>query len=554
MTDPLPVVRLAADAGVIIGTAFDMPGANGARAAGPTEGSLVRLERRAVDIARSLWGAYVAVLQDPANAGVYRDPSAGLAALSWSLGHGVTVVSSQLTGLPSKVGPARPFLNWDRIAAYLALPSANVDASLFDDVTVLGPGAFVALGDTTAPQHLVWTSSTFAADPVDDREFASRELASRVEACTSALVGSYDRVILEMSGGLDSSIVAGCVAATGHRGRVAEGLNIAFGRPESDEIGYAQAVADRLGVPLQCVAHAPDPMQEAAFGDFARAFQPCVNSVDAKWDLHEIERLKACGAQALVSGQGGDAVFFQMPSALIAADLIATKGWRALASPIVADVARRARMSVWDVAREVRRQGRGAVLPDGRSTLLAPCVREATGKLAHPWVREARAANLSPAKQLHVMAVANFHGNQRPRRRRDVADVVFPLFAQPVLEHCLRIPAHILAGASYDRAFARHTFADRLPDLVFRRRTKGLVTVYFARLVANSLAVLRPFLLDGVLADAGVLDRDALARALDPDHLIWEAKPSDILWAVAMEAWVRHWQTQVPDSHRASRG
>lgn len=67
------------------------------------------------------------------------------------------------------------------------------------------------------------------------------------------------------------------------------------------------------------------------------------------------------------------------------------------------------------------------------------------------------------------------------------------------------------------------------------------MTVYFARLIANSVGLLRPYLLDGVLCDAGVLDRAAVETALDPARLIWTARPPDILWATAMEAWVRYW-------------
>jgi asparagine synthase (glutamine-hydrolysing) len=96
-------------------------------------------------------------------------------------------------------------------------------------------------------------------------------------------------------------------------------------------------------------------------------------------------------------------------------------------------------------------------------------------------------------------------------------------------------------------------FADRIPDCVRQRRAKETVTVYFSKLVANSLPMLRPYLLDGCLTAAGLLDRQALERILDPNQLIWEGKATHILWAASAEAWVRHWQTQVLDSLQAPR-
>ncbi|MBI1196736.1 MAG: hypothetical protein GC203_02615 [Phenylobacterium sp.] len=554
---PPDLRRLPQEGGLIVGAVHDMPDAlaDPGRAEGRDDQEAA-LGARAVALSRRHWGAYVAILRaGRGEAAVYRDPGGGLDCLTWSLGDGLEVVASQISPLPLAVGPRHPFLNWDRIAAFLALPSACAALSLFDEVVVVDPGGFRPLqSGRSATTRLVWSPTRFVHDPIDDAPAAARELVARVDACTHALVGAHERVLLELSGGLDSSILAGSVAATGLAGRVAEGVNFTFGRPESDETAYAQAVAERLGAPLTCLRHTPASLDEASLAELADAFHPAANSVDPAWDRDEIARLRATGARAVVSGQGGDAVFFQMPGAAIAADAVARDGWGALAAPVVADVARRARTSVWAVAREVWRLRRGGgTVPDARSALVASGVRDAAADLAHSWVRQARVDGVSPGKQLHILAASIFHGNLGPRRRRREADVVYPLFAQPVLEHCLRIPAPILAGAAYDRAFARRAFADRIPDLVRRRRAKGLVTVYFARLIANSVGLLRPYLLDGVLCDAGVLDRAAVESALDPAQLIWTARPPDILWATAMEAWVRYWQTRVPDSRQAPR-
>ncbi|ODT85797.1 MAG: hypothetical protein ABS78_19140 [Phenylobacterium sp. SCN 70-31] len=548
---PLSVEPIDGDRGVLIGATFPMPGAPPCRdLPDATPRQLI------AELSRRRWGRYVALVAS-ARGGetwVYRDPSGALPGFAWSLGDGLEVVGSAMTGLPAGVGPRWPLLNWDRIADFVAKPAVCATQVLVDDVIAVQPGEALRLG-STGTSDVVWSPSAFAGNPIDDLGAAADELRARVSACAASLVGGYKRVILEVSGGLDSAIIAGSLHASGRTSRVVEAINIAFGRPESDEQAYATAVAARAGLTLVQRRHEPSALDLSDLEAFAREQRPSANAVDPKWDRDEIERIRETGAEAIISGQGGDAVFMQMAGAGIVADAWRVKGWSVLRDPVLANVARRTRRSVWEVLRSARAEAVGRAPPvEGLwSSLISREVRAATADLKPKWLHEAEHCGLGPGKQLHIHALARFFLNEGPSRRRHEADVLYPLFAQPVLEHALRIPTPALAGSSYDRAFARSVFADRLPECVLNRRAKGIVTVYFARLIANSLGWLRPYLLDGCLAEAGVLDRVRLELALSPEHLIWAAKPSDILWAVSTEAWVRHWQTRVPDSRTAPR-
>ncbi|WP_068875137.1 MULTISPECIES: asparagine synthase C-terminal domain-containing protein [unclassified Phenylobacterium] len=550
--DPPGVKAHMGGGGVTIGAVYPMPGrpvSQGVACAEPLA--------NARQISRAHWGRFVALLPEPQGAGVwvYRDPSGGMAAFAWSLGDGLEAVSSELNGFPLGIGPRRPFLNWCAIAELIAKPAVCATQVLVEDVVAIQPGECFKLGDDKVAE-VIWSPADFGDDPIDDSMSAADGLRERVDLCTSTLIGGYDRALLEVSGGLDSAILAGALHQGGLTGRISEAVNIAFGRPESDEQSYARAVASRAGIPLTERRHHPEALDLADLEDLAGEFRPSANGVDPKWDRDEIERAHATGSRAIVSGQGGDALFMQMSTPGLMADAWRRDGWSALRGPLLGDVARRTRRSVWAVLRDARAEGRGraALSEELWSSLISPEVRAATRDLKPTWERQAEARGLPPGKRLHIHALARFLLNEGPSRRRREVDVLYPLFAQPVVEHALRIPAPVLAGSSYDRAYARSVFADRLPDIVVKRRAKGIVTVYFAKLIAASLPALRPYLLEGCLAEAGVLDRARLERALAPEHLIWAAKPSDILWAVATEAWVRHWQKQVPDSLTAPRG
>jgi asparagine synthase (glutamine-hydrolysing) len=551
----VPVHRVGRS--VVVGDLFPRSDrdASASKPIGESHGGDVRAFART--LLRTSWGPYVALCPggEGAPPAVFREPAGMLDAMTWSRGDGVAVVASDMTRAPRWLWPCRASLNWDRIARFLAAPTVETTAPLFDTIEVVGPGELLDLGPVRR-RTAVWTPAQFANPTGVPLPEIQAELVRQVDRCTAALVGAYDRVIVEVSGGLDSSILAGALGATGAAAHVGTWLNYRDTRPEADERFYARAVTDRLGVSLTSVVKSRAALVAADFEELAGSFWPAIGGSDPGRDRDEVARLRATGARAMLSGQGGDGVFFQFPTALIAADAVRQRGWGALASPLTADVARRTRQSVWSVLGQVWAARRGAERrPPVLSSLLSAAARDFAGRPEHAWVQAARAEGLPPAKQLHIQGIAVAHLHRGPSRRLREADLLLPLLAQPVLELCLGIPVPDLAGASFDRPFARAAFAERLPPEVLDRRAKGNQSVFYARLVANSLETLRPWLLDGRLCDAGLLDRDLLDRTLTPESLIWGAggHPMDVLNAAAVEAWVRHWQGRAPDSAQAGR-
>jgi asparagine synthase (glutamine-hydrolysing) len=402
----------------------------------------------------------------------------------------------------------------------------------------------------------IWAPDAFARDACPDLRWVDEELVRRVDAAVEALLGRHDRVVMELSGGLDSSIVAGAIGATGLTGRVVHWLNYREARPEADEARFARAVTERLSVPLHEQLKTFEPLDAEGLKEVGVFSRPAIGAMDGMRDRFETELLGKSGATAIVSGQGGDGVFFQYPTALVAADEFARRGWGAWRSPVMANVARRTRQSVWSVVGQVQAAKRGReTRPSGTSALLTRDWADVALRIEHEWVTAARRAGLPPGKVLHVEGIAVTHFYYEPSRRLTVADILMPLFTQPVVELCLSVPVPDLAGASYDRPFARRAFAHRIPEAVLNRRTKGALTVHVARRVASSCDVLRPYLIDGCLAEAGLLDREKLSHTLDPERLMTgqAQHPMHVLNAAAVEAWVRHWQGHVPDSRSAGR-
>lgn len=164
---------------------------------------------------------------------------------------------------------------------------------------------------------------------------------------------------------------------------------------------------------------------------------------------------------------------------------------------------------------------------------------------SHPWVADGRGISLAKRRQIRAL-VSNLTANGATGRAQ-VARIIHPLLAQPVVEACLAIPAPVLSAGERERSFAREAFGDRLPSSIVERRSKGEISVYLNRCLAASSPFLGDFLLGGRLAQRGLIDGVALAASLEPEAIVWKDASREILTAAALEAWVRHWEGRIAD-------
>lgn len=508
----------------------------------------ISVERAARHLSTRAWGEYVAILRGPTDGEpwVFRNPSGGLDALTWKAG-AVVAVASELTHLPFGLAPHRLALDWDAITDFVRRPLSTLDRCGLAGFHTVTPGDLQPMGADARRAVAIWRPETFAGNvAIDDAEARLRDV---VDGVVAAQVGACGRALVEISGGLDSAIVAASLARAADGRAELVGLNYFGDRPEGDERAWARAACSAAGLSLVEAAKLAGAVALSDFTDFARCARPALNALDADRDRHTARLALAQGADTIFTGKGGDAVFFQMPTPRILADYRAAKGGLPWPDPFAADIARWLRRSVWSTLRAARR----APAQDyrARAGVWGSRTREAPSRPAHRWLEGTE--HVAPAKRLQIELVAASQLAAGLCRRAEAARLRHPLLAQPVVELCLSIPAWAHVAGGRDRAVARAAFADRVPASITERRSKGALTSLYSRRTAASLEVLRPFLMDGVLAEWGVLDRRALDLALQPDQLIRRADGARVMGAAMVEAWVRHWQGRAPDLATASR-
>jgi asparagine synthase (glutamine-hydrolysing) len=142
---------------------------------------------------------------------------------------------------------------------------------------------------------------------------------------------------------------------------------------------------------------------------------------------------------------------------------------------------------------------------------------------------------------LQVMGPWDFYD---PFGLPDDPERVSPLYSQPVLELCLRIPVHTLTYGGWDRAIARRAFYTELPREVANRRNKGGIERHVRNILEHNMGFMRELLLDGALVQEGLVDRKKLALALSGKASRIRPGLVELLDFMGTEAWLRHWRNQ----------
>ncbi|WP_129793874.1 asparagine synthase C-terminal domain-containing protein [Sphingosinicella sp. CPCC 101087] len=497
---------------------------------------------------RGFWGGYVAALRSGDTVRVLRDPSAALPCYMAFTGPAVLLASD--VDLLIMAGDLRPALDWTALGRHLfgaGLPSPE---TILTGIRELLPGFAVAFPGDADRQLMAWSPW----DHVDNGTVnALEELAERlrrvVRQTVRAWTGDRRRPLVSLSGGLDSSIVAACLAEAG----AAVCLTTYADDPLADERDYARQLCRHLGLELvEARLRLEDVDIEAPLA--AHLPRPFGFTHALAYERAHGELARKVAADAFVTGNGGDQVFAYSQSAAAIADRMLAEGLGRGVLHTLGDVCRQTGCSVSQAATAALRLAwsRPGYRWRYKPAFLAPdlLARIPASAFGHPWL-EAPPTCL-PGKAAHVATLLRVQRNLEPPRSR-LAPVLNPLLSQPVMETCLAIPSWMWRAGGVDRAVARQAFARDLPEVVVRRRTKGSPDSFAAQLLDHYRGRIRERLLDGRLIGQAMLDRAALEEALRGGVAQGGEARMRILELLAVEAWLDSWTSRLSPSAASRR-
>jgi asparagine synthase (glutamine-hydrolysing) len=542
--------RLAGSAGVILGqlfrrVAFDSAPSPPATLSGAESASILCSGGR--HLVEQFWGRYVAFMQAPSGATqVLRDPSGTLPCFK-CCHHGVWIIFSWLEDLLQFVGTAHATphfaVEWDLLTTRLLNGPPNGRETALKPISQVLPGERVdlATGDAT----LLWSAPDHARRAADmDANEASRLLGHAVRSCVRSWAGCYDTVLLRLSGGVDSSILVSCLA-TGSTPADVICVNYHSPGANTDERGYAMLAAGRAGRDLITRERDPALRLEPLLQKLARLPHPMpyAGALNVGTDA---KLAAAYHASAMFTGAGGDQLFYEHHHWWPAADYLHDKGLDLGFLAAAMDAARIDRRSLWHTIRLALRERitpeLAARRPRYGNDLLSSRLTQAPHdplRYAHPALREA--TDLPLAKYAQTAALMHPIGYYDPFEQAAAPEGVRPLFSQPLVELCLRMPTYLLTRGGHGRALARRTFAQDLPTQIATRRSKGATDDYLKTVLEGNLDFVRGMLLEGELSRRGLIDRAHLEEVLSgrPTSLSWA--PGRVHELVAVEAWLSRW-------------
>ncbi|SDA36911.1 asparagine synthase-related protein [Sphingomonas sp. NFR15] len=490
------------------------------------------------------WGAYVALRidpDDPSRLDIFRDPIGMTECVVWRCGT-LRIVTSAPEGFLALAAPSGLAIDWPRVAGLLRFPASVADALPVIGVETLQPGVRLEMTKYSHRATRHWAPAWFARASTPSPGSGTSTLPALTDACIRAWCSCSEVAVAELSGGLDSAIVAAGIVRSQHP--VAGWFHYYARDREGDERGYARAVAAHLDLPLHETLRDHRLIDTALMADVPVSLRPNVASISFFHDRDLAARGRALGADTLLTGQGGDALFFQPASPLIAADLWRDRRPWSERRAAIADLAAWSGRSIWSVLGTALR-ARVASVPIATPKYRVDLVARGVPRDPHPLRWLDGTSDLAPAKQLQILNLAAARAAFGGSWCAAAMTVLHPLMSQPLLEHVLPLSALDLTQGKRDRAMVRAAYVGRLPPTLLERRGKGCLTPFFGRMLAASTPFLRDYLLGGALVQNGVLDPASAAAVLDPDHLMQTNSYTEIFVALLMEHWARAWSDRL---------
>jgi asparagine synthase (glutamine-hydrolysing) len=483
---------------------------------------------------RSYWGGYVGVRSGSEGIEILRDPSAALPCYRAEL-EGMQLFSSDIA-LLAAAGIGIDAVEWDALGRILYSAGLATTETALVGITELRAGEAVSLRGSSERLVARWSPWDFV-DPGGeggDNGVAER-LRRTIEHCVAAWASRCRRPLVSLSGGLDSSIVAACLAQARSE---AACLTLFTDDPAGDERGFAQIVCGAVDLPLTECRYELDAV------DLGRALGAHLPRPAGRMEAQPYEAAHRAvaeniGADAFFTGNGGDNVFGFSQSAAALADRALHEGPGAGAFATLRDICRQTGAGPLRVTRaavRIARQPPGYRWKPNPLFLHLDLVAGLQDiAFAHPWLEAPRWA--LPGKAAHIAALVRAQLTLEADRSR-VAPLINPLLSQPILEACLAIPSWQWRDGGRDRAMARAAFAGRLPDTIVDRRVKGTPDPFCGEIVQRKREELRARLMDGQLAKHRILDPGAVEEALRPERPTTGEENVRLLELVNVEAWL----------------
>lgn len=503
---------------------------------------LAAIDTRGTECIPDLLGDFAFVVWDPrAQRLVAARDALGVKPLFYGERGDVLILSSRLGVFEDDERIDRDF-----VADFLVKGACDGERTIWAGARALPAGALLVQRGTVRELRRYWSPDAFtpagAGDPAEQRD-AFRALfreavARRVEGAASPWA--------QLSGGLDSSSVVATAESMWREGlvdqRLAATVTVVDDIGRGDERTFSDTVARTFGLRNEQLSDwwawrddGSGPPQT----DEPRPILPFFER-----DQRLVRMIRDAGGSVLLSGLGADHMLYGTLGYVT--DLVG-RGRMLAAGKELARWAVATRQSFWHLA------ANHAVHPFLPRALR---LRAAAAHARVPaWLAGEFVDRLGVRERLPFWRVEGLTGQGRFRRgvawqvaqlqswieREPFGDGVelrYPFLYRPLVEFSLRLPPEMRIRPLQHKWVLREAMRGVLPEPVRTRTGKGAIDARILWSLQRERARLDELLRDPILASLGIVDRQALAAAVDAARNGVVANLAALIYALALETWL----------------
>ena len=509
------------------------------------------------------WGRYVAFINNPVSrcVQVIRDPSSQLPCF-YVRYRDVYVFFSNLCDCIELTG-IRFSVNWTYLETRLVLGMGCADATGLREVTQLYGGECIEIRTPHSSQtsneserkSFYWDPVRVArANLIDDPHLAAAAVKATLRSSAASWATRYPRILHQLSGGIDSSLVLACFHSSALRPDVTA---VTYYMPGgiSDERPYARPAAAKAGYPHIEIARDPAAMDFRNLMRVMPSVNPDLSLTHLEVGAIEHRLCEERDITAVSTGMGGDTNLGSTSRPAMAKDFARVRGIRPHLFRLTWDVANASNRSYWtvlkaallegvfrfsseDILRAHQLQFR-KLLPD---ELVAAATRNPT--CPHPWFRAETLPRPGIARLLLAFAFSWDFYNPLKHPGAAGPEPLHVMNSQPLMELALQIPSWVFNERGRNRGLVRRAFERELPREVLRREWKDRGVGFYEAAFHRNLPFVREYLLGGALIQRGLLDAGRVEAALRNlvAHSERGSEIGEICDYLTAECWLREWE------------
>ncbi len=507
------VIPLPEHSGLIVGKFFNR---QTSQPAAPTLLETQGIIQNPKLLFKNWWGRYVTVLynEQEKKHTLIRDPQ-GLSTLFYIKKSGCVLFSTNM-GCLYDILEEKPSISLDYFTEYITNKNHASYQMPFDGVEELLPGqALHIYADGSVTQEQLWDMEPLRGSFITDTQQFEEELLATLRSCVKAWAHGSENICVELSGGADSTAVMLLLRDVCPDANIVAVNYYDSKTPSSNEIEYAQEVADMCGAPLHLInwqdTALTDPLPQGWRADKPSTMYLFPHMTQT---LHDIGIRNNC--TTFMNGQGGDHVFLAPQPTEALADYWLDKGFRGITKPLKElSAAGRipwtllAQKAFNDVTQYYGKKKKLIVEP---TPFLTPAFASAHQK--HNSSIDESIKHFYPGKINHIQAL--HHAVSYAERNRITAPHIttHPLLSQPLIELALQVPTYQSFGNGFDRILFRNAVSRIKKPKALWRSIKGQTTGSMTKMFFKDAHFIHDILLNGTLMTSGMLNKQWLEKEM----------------------------------------